>query len=61
MTYHIVGVDERHIVIEFRKDDEELTFSDYEIAQKYLNDIKNNGVIPSRYQLQIRKKEASIK
>ncbi|MBH0230575.1 hypothetical protein LCL89_15600 [Halobacillus yeomjeoni] len=56
MTYHIVGVDERHIVIEFRKDKKELVFHDYQSAKEYLDKIQRDGVIPSQYKLQIREK-----
>ncbi|WP_164908565.1 hypothetical protein [Halobacillus litoralis] len=53
MVYRIVGVDDQHIVIEFRRNDEEVTFESYEEAEEYLQHIKSEGVIPSKYTLEI--------
>ncbi|ARI76059.1 hypothetical protein [Halobacillus mangrovi] len=53
MTYRIVGVDEQHIVIEFWKNNRELTFETYEEAQKYMRYIQSKAVIPGRYELEI--------
>lgn len=58
MTYRIVGVDERHIVIEFRKDDEEIVFDDYHEAEEYIKHIKSSEVIPSQYKLEIKESES---
>ncbi|MGI8316601.1 hypothetical protein [Halobacillus mangrovi] len=53
MTYRIVGVDEQHIVIEFWKNNKELTFENYEEAQKYKRYIQSKAVIPGKYELEI--------
>ncbi|KHE72523.1 hypothetical protein [Halobacillus sp. BBL2006] len=53
MTYRIVGVDEQHIVIEFWKNNEEITFEKYEEAEKYRRYILSKAVIPRKYELEI--------
>lgn len=55
MLYRIVGVDEQHVIIEFRKNNEEMTFQTYEEAEKYLYQIKQEGIIPDQYKLEIKK------
>lgn len=54
MTYRIIGVDDYHIVLEFRKNNQEIKFDSYESAQKYLKYIESEKVIPSQYELLIK-------
>ncbi|CCG46958.1 hypothetical protein HBHAL_4620 [Halobacillus halophilus DSM 2266] len=54
MTYRIVGVDDYNIVIEFRKDNKEITFKSYDEAEKYKQLITKEAIIPSKYKLTIK-------
>lgn len=54
MTYRIVGVDEFDIVIQFRKNNEEILFESYQKAEDYLDYIHQQKVIPSQYELVIK-------
>ena len=53
MTYRIIGVDDRHVVIEFRKNGEEMYFDSYQEAEQYMEKIKKEAVLPSKYKLTI--------
>lgn len=53
MLYRIVGIDGSRVVIQFRKNREEITFRRYDSAREYLQVIKSEKVIPDKYHLEI--------
>ncbi|MFQ3546601.1 hypothetical protein Q7A53_21195 [Halobacillus rhizosphaerae] len=53
MKYRIIGIETHQIVLEFRKNNKEITFDTYEEAEKYLNKIIQEAIIPSKYTLKI--------